>query len=41
MAREKHMFETEESYQPEGFCECLAGKAFSRGTCETFYLEDF
>ena len=35
------MLEAEESCQPGGFHECLAGKAFSRDTCKTLCLEDF
>ena len=40
-ARESHMLEAEESCQSWGFRKCLAGKAFSRDTRETLYLEDF
>ena len=35
------MLEVEESCRPRGFRECLADKAFTRDSRETFYLEDF
>ena len=38
---EKYILEAEESCQPGGFRKCLAGKAFLRGTRETFCLKDF
>ena len=40
-ACEKHMLEVEESCQPGGFHESLAGRAFSRDTRETLCFKDF